>query len=118
MAPGDPLAAAVETDPLCLARDKDDPGLLIRLIGNGCQRDLEARVEQGRVNAILAELARYHRRRDDASERLILAGPDLGDAPEGRSVDQSVGSEATIEFNAIDPFLHSPLDRLDRGGPP
>ena len=46
MAPGDPVAAAVETDPLRLARDKDDPGLLIRLIGNGRKGDLEARVEQ------------------------------------------------------------------------
>src|SRR5437762_4663535 len=31
MAPGDPFPAAVETDPIRLARDKDDPGLLIWL---------------------------------------------------------------------------------------
>ena len=118
MAPGDPFPAAVETDPIRLARDKDDPGLLIRLIGNSRQRDLEARVEQGRVNAILAKLSCYRRGRDDASERLILAGPDLRDATEGRSVDQAVRSESAIELSAIDPAYHSPLDRLHRDGSP
>src|SRR5215471_16586182 len=115
MAPGDPFAAAVETDPLRLARDENDLSLLIKLIGIGCERDLETRVEQGGVNAILAEIGCYRGGHDDASERFILAGPDLGDALEGRPVHQAARSETTIELSAINSPSHSLPDHPNRG---
>src|SRR6266446_5570372 len=112
MAPGDPFAVAVEPNSLRLARDKDYLSLL--LVGNGRKGDLEARIEQGGVDPVLAELGCYRSGHGDASERFILAHPNLGDALEGGPVDQAMPSEATVEPGAINPLSHSRPDRPDR----
>src|ERR1700746_2160363 len=115
MAPGDTFATAVEPDTLRLAGDKDPLTLLIP-IGDRRKGDLEARIEQRRVDAILAQLGRYCRWHGNASERLILAGPCLGDALEGGPVDQALGRKSTIEVGAIYSLSHARPDRLNRGG--
>src|SRR5215831_6432871 len=65
--PGDAFAAAVETDTLCLAWNIDTLMVLIRLLGDGREGDLEARIEQRRVHVILAQFGRYRRRHSDVS---------------------------------------------------
>src|ERR1700759_1289545 len=115
MAPSDAFASAVIAHTFCAARNEDDLDPFIQPIEECCESDLEARVQQSRVNAILAQFSRYYRRRNDAAKRFIPAGPYLGYALEGGSVDQSVIRKATIKLSAVDPSFHSFPDRLDRG---
>jgi len=115
MTPGDAFAAAVETDTLCLSRNIDTLTVLIRLLGDGREGDLEARIEQRRVHMILAQFGRYRRRHSDVSECFICAGPCLGDPPEGRPIDQAASGKSTIELRAVDSLSHTRPDRVNRG---
>src|SRR5271169_4546556 len=115
MTPGDAFAAAIETDTLRLARNKDTLTVLIRLLGDGGEGDLEARIEQRRVHVIFTQLGPYRRRHGDASERFIFADPCLSDPLERRPIDQAASGKSTIELRAVDLLSHTRPDGLNRG---
>src|SRR6516162_9501009 len=115
MTPGDAFSAAVVTDTLSLARNKDTLTLLIRLLSNGREGDLKTRIEQRRVHVIFTQLGPHRCGHSDASERFIFAGPCFGDALEGGPIDQAASSKSTIELHAVDPLSHTRPDRVNRG---